>query len=172
MVDDVKNKAQSSDHVDGRKNQWTCTLQKLYFHWTLITGGCQCIVLSGWEHCSVVRSFVLSTNHVRRRKRIRSPQKNVTKQWVLTNKEMALRVHNFSVRNFCYTSTLSSAKQQREMVRSRFYGGRKHTTRRWLVLSLSEFECRAHEFSSGKVQAHYVHWMNYNNREVIERTRL
>ena len=29
--------------------------------------------LQGWEHCSVVRSFVLSTNHITRCKRCRSP---------------------------------------------------------------------------------------------------
>ena len=37
--------------------QWTCTFQKLCFQWTLIFFSC--IVFKGWEHCSVVRSFVL-----------------------------------------------------------------------------------------------------------------
>ena len=49
-----------------------CTLQKLFFHWTRIT--CSCIVFGGWDHCSVVRSFVLSTNHLRRCKWCRPPQ--------------------------------------------------------------------------------------------------
>ena len=42
--------------------QYTYTLQKLYFHWILILS-CSVIVFEGWEHCSVVPSFVLSTNH-------------------------------------------------------------------------------------------------------------
>ena len=42
-------------------NQYSCTPQKLCFHWTLII--CCCIALFRvWEHCCVVRSLVLSTS--------------------------------------------------------------------------------------------------------------